>query len=164
MKRNFHELPVVYLHPGEIFFSNKPSMVSTVLGSCLSITMFDDRTKFGAISHCQLPICKGANKHCRNCIAPYKFVECTIKNMITKFEENKINRYDLAVKIFGGADVFSNEEGLFLDVGKQNIITAKKEIIDYKLNLVAMDVGGNEGRQIIFTTNNGDIFLHRIKK
>jgi chemotaxis protein CheD len=162
---NPDNLPVFYLHPGEVFFSKKPFLVSTVLGSCLSITMFDNRTKFGGISHCKLPNCSEANYNCINCQEQYKFVVCTIKQMIKKFEENKVKRYDLEVKIFGGADVFYNESGSNSNsIGKQNIVAAKKGILDNRLNLVAMDVGGSEGRQIIFTTNNGDIFLHRVRR
>lgn len=162
---NPNNLPVFYLHPGEVFFSKKPFLVSTILGSCLSITMFDNGTKFGGISHCKLPNCSEANYNCDDCGEPYKFVGCTIKHMIKKFEENKVKRYDLEVKIFGGADVLSIESGSYnKSIGRQNIVAAQMAILDNKLNLVAMDVGGCEGRQINFTTNNGEIFLHRIKR
>jgi chemotaxis protein CheD len=162
---NPDNLPVFYLHPGEVFFSKKPFLVSTVLGSCLSITMFDYNTKLGAISHCQLPICSGANHRCVNCFEPYKFVKCTVKQMIKKFEENRVRRSDLEVKIFGGADVLSIESVSYNNsIGQQNIVAAQMAILDNELNLVAVDVGGCEGRQINFTTNNGEIFLHRIKR
>jgi chemotaxis protein CheD len=165
MRPNFNGKKVVYLHPGEVFFSKKPFIVSTILGSCLSITMFNYKNHFAGISHCQLPKCNEPHDDCEDCPAPYKYVDCSIKKMIEKFNENKIDLNEIDIKMFGGADVISNFNSESKpSVGKQNIITAKRIIKNNNLNLIASDVGGKQGRKIFFNSHTGDILLYRMKR
>ncbi|MBI5664673.1 MAG: hypothetical protein HZC49_06265 [Nitrospirae bacterium] len=49
-------------------------------------------------------------------------------------------------------------------IGKQNIETVLKIIKTERLSLVASDVGGTDGRKIIFNTNTGEVLLKRLKK
>ncbi len=51
-------LPVIHLKAGEIYIAEKPTLVATVLGSCISVTMFNNRFKIGAICHGALPVYK----------------------------------------------------------------------------------------------------------
>jgi chemotaxis protein CheD len=37
-----------YLKPGEIHIADRPGIVTTVLGSCVSVTMYSPRLKTGA--------------------------------------------------------------------------------------------------------------------
>ena len=45
----------VFLRPGDVTVGKAPAEVSTVLGSCVSVTMFAERLKLGAICHALLP-------------------------------------------------------------------------------------------------------------
>ena len=45
----------VFLKPGEIYVGREPAEVSTILGSCISVTMFSEGLKLGAICHALLP-------------------------------------------------------------------------------------------------------------
>ncbi|MBU2493464.1 MAG: chemotaxis protein CheD [Bacteroidetes bacterium] len=165
MSPNIEGLKVVYLHPGEVCFSAKPIVVSTVLGSCLSIVMYCKTLPYAGISHCQLPLCKGDGADCVNCADPYKYVDCTVRSMVKKFGERNIIRSDIEVKIFGGGDVLKNSpSGNKLNtVGKQNIMSANKAITENNLNLSVSDVGGQQGRKILFFTKTGEVFLNRLK-
>ena len=51
------ETPVkkVFLKPANIYAGKAPAEVATILGSCVSITMFSERLRFGAICHALLP-------------------------------------------------------------------------------------------------------------
>jgi chemotaxis protein CheD len=165
MKPDFGGLLSVYIHPGEVCFASNPIVVSTVLGSCLSITMFSSKIKYAGISHCQLPNCRSENFDCNNCLEPFKYVNCTIFQMIKKFEQLQIHRNDIEVKIFGGADVFKTSSGEKKEstIGKQNIQTALETLAVNKMNAAVTDVGGVQGRKIIFFTETGEIFLNRLK-
>ena len=48
-------LPVIFLKPGEFHFSRKPEMITTILGSCVALILFDTITKTCAVTHCVLP-------------------------------------------------------------------------------------------------------------
>ena len=165
MKPDFRGLHNVYIQPGEACFSRNPLVVSTVLGSCLSVTMFSRKIKYAGISHCQLPNCRSCNLECDHCDDPFKYVNCTIRVMIHKFEELDIPRNDIEVKIFGGADVLKSagSEKRISTVGRQNIQMAFETLAEYNMSAVSTDVGGPEGRKIFFLTGTGEIFLNRIK-
>jgi chemotaxis protein CheD len=165
MKPNFIGIPTMYIHPGEVCFSKRNVVISTLLGSCVAITMFSKKIKFSGISHCQLPKCNDADIKCENCGESFKYVNCTIVKMIEKFEQLNIKRSEIEVKLFGGADVLNSllSTTNVNSVGKQNILTAKNSIHKYNLNLVASDVGGKQGRKLFFLTTSGEIFLYRMK-
>jgi len=54
MNKKDTTLPVRYLKPGELFITDKPFFVKTVLDSCLTITMFSPRARLSAICHAVL--------------------------------------------------------------------------------------------------------------
>ncbi len=164
MKPDFSQLPLVYIKPGEACYSKNPIVVSTVLGSCISITMFSRNIKYAGISHCQLPYCKDCNSDCTNCKDPYKYVDCTIKVMIKKFEKMQIQRKDIEVKIFGGADVLktNSPDKRMSTVGKQNIQMAIETLSKLNMTATVTDVGGQSGRKLFFLTKTGEIYLNRL--
>jgi chemotaxis receptor (MCP) glutamine deamidase CheD len=45
----------VFLKPGELYIGKEPAVVSNILGSCVSITMFSERLGAGGICHALLP-------------------------------------------------------------------------------------------------------------
>ena len=88
----------MFLKPGEIVIMvEHPVVVMTILGSCVSITMFCKRLKAGAICHALLPGNGSAGR------AGYH-VDASIKIMLTKIYNYGIQPPELEVKLFGGAD------------------------------------------------------------
>ncbi|MFA7419493.1 MAG: chemotaxis protein CheD [Melioribacteraceae bacterium] len=164
MKPDLSGLTSIYLQPGEACFSSNPVVVNTVLGSCLSITMFSEKIKYAGMSHCQLPYSKHCNLQCNDCKEPYKFVKCTIIQMIKKFEAMQIQRKDIEVKIFGGADVLKTTitEDRISTVGRQNIDMALETLANFNMTVTASDIGGRFGRKMHFVTDTGEIFLNRL--
>lgn len=155
---------VVYLHPGEIFFGREQVLVSTVLGSCLAITMFCETNRFSGISHCIMPKCTQGNSLCSQCAEPYKYVDCTIIKMLEIFNSKNIKNEDIEIKMFGGADVLKpiNKLKNISSVGDQNIKSALNMLDKLKLKLVSKDVGGKLGRKIIYRVNTGEVYLKRL--
>lgn len=165
MKPNLDGLQNVYIHPGEACFSSKPIVVSTVLGSCLSIVMFSKKIKYAGFSHCMLPNCRECNLNCDKCNERFRYVDCTIEFMIKKFQKMQIQTKDIEVKIFGGADVLkttSNEKRIST-VGRQNIEMAINTFAKFNMPIATSDVGGTNGRKIFFLTETGEIYLNRLK-
>ena len=86
--------------------------------------------------------------------------------MIKKFEGLNIQKNDIEVKLFGGADVLktNSPEKRISSVGRQNIEMAQNMLVQHNMAPSVMDVGGDLGRKIIFLTETGEIFLNRLKK
>jgi chemotaxis protein CheD len=158
------ELPVVYLRPGEMHFAERPALVVTVLGSCLSVTMFSRRKGLGGICHGLLPQCGGKHVCDGNCLQGFKYVDCSIEKMVKLFDEHGVKRGEIEVKCFGGADMFTRQGKVsgVVSVGRQNVQTAKKILAHEGLHIMKMDVGGPQGRKIIFNTYTGEVFLKRL--
>jgi chemotaxis protein CheD len=160
------QITLVYLKPGEMFFSDEPAVVETVLGSCLSVTMFHRQRRLGAICHGILPIC-GEQKECHgNCLEGFKYVDCSIHRMAQIFDRYKVPRGRIEVKCFGGADMFTRQiEGPGIaSIGRRNIIAAQKILTSEGLKLDVQDVGGFQGRKIFFHTHTGKVLLKRLKR
>jgi chemotaxis protein CheD len=158
------EIPVFYLQPAEVFFSQAPSLVMTVLGSCISVTMFCARLGFGGICHVLLPKCRtdSCDEECREA---YRYMDCSIKRMIKRFAAEGVKSPEIEVKIFGGSDILAVEGGRkFVTVGKQNIEVARKTLIDEGMKVRASHVGGTFGRKIVFFTHTGEVLMKKIKR
>jgi len=166
VNRYERDLPQIYLKPGEMHFADSPTLVVTVLGSCLSITMFSRKRGLAAICHGLLPQC-GGDKNCNGeCAEGFKYVDCAIRKMVRLFDKHKVKRSEIEVKCFGGADMFMREiqrPGV-VSVGRQNVLTAERILKSEGLSMNVVDVGGLQGRKILFYTHSGEVYLKRLKK
>jgi chemotaxis protein CheD len=165
MSRMKEQFPLVYLKPGEMYFSQEPAVVVTVLGSCLSVTMFHRRRGLGAICHSLLPNFSGRKEWYGECLEGLKYVDCAIQRMVRIFDRYKVQRGEIEVKYFGGADMFTRQtEGPdVVSVGRQNIFSAEKILNTEGLKLNVKDVGGIQGRKIFFYIHTGEVLLKRLK-
>jgi chemotaxis protein CheD len=159
-------LPVVYLKAGEMHFTGEPSLVVTVLGSCLSVTMHCGRAGLGAISHGLFPACAAQGACRKNCPEGFRYVECSIRRMLEFFDRAGTRRSEIEVKYFGGADIFSRkiEHAGVVSVGRQNIMAAEAMLNRQGLRVVNRDVGGMRGRKLLFYTHTGEVLLKRLSQ
>jgi len=151
----------IYLKPAEVHITDRPTIIATVLGSCVAVVMFNERTGMAGMCHAMLPFNGGTNGH-----DPYRYVDSSIEYMIRRFESHGIRRNEIKVKLFGGADVlyYMEEDKERHTVGKKNVAKALEIINSEKLNLLMSDVGGTSGRKIFFFTHTGEILLKRLSR
>ncbi len=157
----------IYLKPGGIFLGDRPATISTLLGSCVAVTMFVRRLEAGAICHGILPSCRG-NRSCAGgdlCVEGIRYVDCSIRRMYEWLRQFGVGRGEIEAKVFGGSDMFSaGEDPSRVTVGKQNIIRAFQVLDEEKLRVAASDVGGQVGRKILFSTQTGEVLLKHLQK
>lgn len=146
----------VYLKPGEVYVARKPALVSTVLGSCVAVTMYSACRQFGAICHAMLPDNAGRAEDLR-------YVDTALRYLYAKVLEYDAGN-DLVVKLFGGAQVLDiGERGADRQtVGDQNVMRAEAVLASLGLIIAARDTGGFRGRKLFFCTRSGDVFLRRM--
>lgn len=149
------ELPKVYLKPGELYFATSPTVVTTVLGSCVSVTMFDRLSGTAAICHALLPEGPSADA--------FRYVDSSILHMLEMFASHGVNRQRLEVKVFGGADMLG-VNGSRVGVGRRNVEIASQVLAAAGLKASIADVGGTRGRKLFFVTGTGEIFLKRLRR
>jgi chemotaxis protein CheD len=153
----------VYLKPAELFIGKKPAIVTTVLGSCVSVTLFHQRLGLAAICHAPLPQCR-KKQDCTDCrTEKYRYVTCVIPEMIQRIARHCIETADIEVKLFGGAEMFTNNHNN-PSVGRQNVESAVRIIEAEGLRVKSANVGGLAGRKISFNTHTGQVFMRRLNK
>jgi len=142
------------LKPGFIYFSDKPISISTVLGSSVSVCLFDRKQKIGGMNHFQFP---GTREKERSTPVYGNVATLTLIRMMLS---NGSRDNHLEAQIFGGA-----HNGLIssVNVGIENIRTARKILNRKKIRIVSEDVGGEVGRKIIFNTSTSEIAVLKVK-
>jgi chemotaxis protein CheD len=148
----------VFLKPGEVFVSRTPALVSTVLGSCVSVTLFSPTARMGAMCHALLP--GGAEQD-----GP-RYVDSAVAFMYAKLTAVSGQAGGFEAKLFGGANVLVKGAGreAGASVGSQNVAAALRVIERLGLPLVAFDTGGEQGRKIFFYSGTGEVYLRPVKK
>lgn len=151
----------VYLKPGELLMTYEPCLVTTVLGSCVAVTMFYARLRFAGICHGMLPEPKqgfaGEDDPER-----FKYLSEAIPFMIARFRNLGVEPQEVEVKIFGGGNVlgFENSSQSRKLVGSVNIEIAREMVEKAAMSIKAGSVGGDSGRKILFNTQTGEV-LHK---
>ena len=147
----------VYLKPGEVIISHNPILVSTILGSCVAITMYSPNRKVGAICHAMYPhtVKKETSLH---------YVETAITYICRRMMEYGA-RADMVIKLFGGAQVLAGSDysDIRKSIGGQNIIQAHKTLEQLGLSVSKSDTGGTNGRKLLFSIKTGDVYLRKLK-
>ena len=149
----------VFLKPGELYISDRPTQVSTILGSCIAVTIFSTRLGIGGICHALLPKRSSNDEH-----DEFRYVESAITHMLRKFDALGVEKHELEVKLLGGADVLERIDGNTISVGKRNVQAALETMKSAGIRPVVCDVGGTLARKVHFYTHTGKVLLKRIER
>ncbi len=147
---------VIYLKPAELVVAEQSALVMTVLGSCVAVTFFSPRLRVGGICHAMLPSGKDQNAG--------KYVDQSVHYMLDCFRTLNVEPGELVAKLFGGAEMFHSVDSRSEErtVGAQNIRMALDSMLFVGLEPVVSDVGGQQGRKLIFHSGTGAVKLRRL--
>lgn len=140
-----------YLHPGFIFVSRDSYLIHTVLGSCVSVCLWDSSNKFGGMNH----YVYSYNKHQQR---TGKYGEVAIPHLINLMLKMGSKIDSLKAHIVGGG---KNTE-LDSFVGTENAALAEKLLNKRGIEILTKDVHGEFGRKVIFNTLTGEILIYKI--
>ena len=156
------KLPKVFLQTGDCFFGVQPTLVTTVLGSCLGVTIHAPEKGIGTICHAFLP----DSSESRGGHEPQicRYVDTALLNMLESLDKIGIPRRDLVIKMFGGASGIAVQgmKRTSYDIGRRNIDMARKLLRFARLEVKREDVGGSRGRKLMFNTYTGEVWLKKL--
>lgn len=150
--------PRIYIKPGELYVAREPSLIETVLGSCISVAFYCPTKQCGALCHAMLP--SGDEED-------FKYVDVAINYMVDLIRTNGIVPNTVVAKLFGGADMFDTIKSSGVSrftVGAKNIEMAQAVLAENGIEITRIDVGGNHGRKILFFTDSGRVFVKKLDK
>lgn len=148
----------IYLKPGEVVIARKPVLISTILGSCIAVTMYSPECGFGAICHAMLPDGSGHADDLR-------YVDTALRYLYQKAREFRAES-SLVVKLFGGARVLNVgvPQSSGNSLGEQNVARAEEILASLGLRVSSADTGGTVGRKLYFCTRDGAVYLRRMRR
>ncbi|MCG8615681.1 MAG: chemotaxis protein CheD [Desulfobacterales bacterium] len=144
-----------FLKPGYIYLPEKPTVISTVLGSSVSVSLYDKRLKTGGMNHFLFPRVGTRDQT----TAVYGNIAVPV--LIRMMMENGSRRSHLEAQIFGGAH---NEDLSSIDVGGDNFRTARQILAKKGIKIVSEDVGGSKGRKVVFNTMTYEIGILKVDR
>lgn len=148
-------VPSVYLYPGELIATSDPSVISTVLGSCVSVCLLDPVTRSGGANHFLLPyLTRGDGSSSR-------FGRTAMEMLYTRMLSLGCQKRNLTARMFGGAAQFEGSRDR-VSIGQQNVQVATRFLEDEGIPILAREVGGSRGRKLVFHTETGDIFVRTL--
>ncbi|NOZ25167.1 MAG: chemotaxis protein CheD [Nitrospirae bacterium] len=150
------ELKRIILNIGDVVVTTEPSILETVLGSCVSVCLWDERLKIGGMNHFMLPRVFNTMKN-GTCCGPE-----SMEKLISTFMASGASIKDIKAKIFGGGKVISCF-GQAYDVGIENVTVAKKMLLDYGIPIVGECTGLDLGRKIVFYSATGRVFVRSFR-
>ncbi len=152
MEENTH-----FLYPAAMFASRTPHLVTTILGSCVAVCLYDPIIRVGGINHYMLPLWNGQG------LASPKYGNIAIEKLLDKMISLGCNKNNLQAKIFGGGEVIETNITQF-NIGVRNIKLAYEALDDLKIPIIGQSVGGKLGRKILFDTESFEIKQKFIQK
>lgn len=147
----------VYLRPGELYVAREPAIISTVLGSCVSVTIHSGQSGVSGMCHAIMPT-KGVSFE----EPAFHYVDCAVDYMMKVFNGLGADNSEMVIKLFGGSDMLGRNERHQRNIGAQNVEMAKRVLYARGFSLRMSDTGGKLGRKIIFNTMTNEVFLKRI--
>ncbi len=125
--------------------------VSTLLGSCVAIMLYDTVLKVGAMNHFLLPVAKERSDS-------YKYGLFSVESMINQMMKLGCEKRNMVAKIAGGANILRSDSNA---VGMQNVEFAKEFCSQEKINVVSMHVLGENGR-VVFMAPGHEAFIRHV--
>lgn len=143
------------IHIGGVFASDKPAVVRTLLGSCISVCLRDAVTHVGGMNHFMLPNYVGGS------MAASSYGVHAMELLINKCMQLGADRRRLEAKVFGGGHVL-RLKGEHHSVPKQNIEFARSFLKTEAIPVITHNVGGFCAREVFFFTDSGRVLLRRL--
>ncbi|MBI5493220.1 MAG: chemotaxis protein CheD [Deltaproteobacteria bacterium] len=138
-----------------MFAESGPCVITTVLGSCISICLWDPVLRIGGMNHYLLPFWNGDG------LQTPKYGNIAIRALMDRMLENGCRKMNLLAKVFGGANTIGSSSGI-LNIGERNISLAEKTLLEEKITVVSNDTGGTSGRKVMFVTESGEVFVRKM--
>jgi chemotaxis protein CheD len=168
----------IEVHMGDMAVIEGPhNLITSGVGSCLVVTLYDPKRQVGALAHTMLPLSPTQNAEHKTplssslssetspgrqtCLVAEqvsakvkdtKYIDVAIDEMLQRMQTRGAEREDLEAKLIGGANMFPSFDS---DIGKDNVSSAKEKLKKERIKIVGECVGGSQGRSVEFSPTTG---------
>lgn len=147
-------LDEVFLVPGTLYCAGRPTRITTVLGSCVAVCLWDRQLQVGAMNHYVLPTSSDGEKSPR-------YGDVAIDRLYEAMRRHGCRTEDIIAKVFGGANVLPYGENRDT-VGDRNIRVAIERLRHHGIHIAARRTGGESGLLVKYDTHTGVAWVRPI--
>ena len=159
----------VFLNPGEYVVGGASHRIRTVLGSCVSMTLWCARRRVGAMSHFLLAT-RGAARDLDDVRGldlrglDGRYGDEALRLMLHELERQSVRAPECEAKIFGGGNMFPGQpaRGGAAAVGRRNGEAARGLLQAHGIAVVSESLFGDGHRQIVFDVASGDVWARQL--
>lgn len=139
----------IFLLPGQWALPHEPSEITTILGPCVAVCLFDRTRAIGGMNHFLLAE-GGAGARERS-----RYGDTACEDLVQCFFASGSRSADLEARIIGGANVgrLSVPEGGSL--GQRNASMARNVLLRHRIEVDFEDTGGASARRVRFRSGVG---------
>lgn len=138
----------VTLWAGDLVAEARPLRMSTVLGSCVSVCLYDPARRIGGMNHFLVPRGGETPQH----------GEWSTARLIGQMRELGSSAASLEAKLFGGSAPF-NCPDTRESIGAANVLAARRVLEEHRISIVAEKVGVGAGMRMFFESWSGVVWL-----
>jgi chemotaxis protein CheD len=153
----FPERADYFLRPGYIYVPGEPTLISTVLGSCVAVCLWDRERRYGGMNHFLYPFVRDPYR------ATAKFGNVATRALIRLLLQGGSRKEQLESQIFGGSHP-ENNGGEGVKVSNENIEIARRILTTSGIPIVSQDVGGTRGRKLVFNSSTNEVVVVRVDR
>lgn len=148
-------LPAAYVHPGQMLVSSGAGVLTTILGSCVSVCLHDPELCVGGLNHYLLP------NHGATGEQTARYGPTAIEQLVNAMLRRGATRERMVAHVVGGARVLAAfAEGQHL--GLRNASVARETLNTHGIPIVSADIGGTRGRKLMFSPRDGRLSVQVI--
>ncbi len=157
---NKHENSIVTIYAGEYYVTDSNEIISTVLGSCVAVCLYDSINKVSGMNHFMLPNISFNEENMTN--SENRYGQPAIETLLNELIKLGADKNRIKAKIFGGGNVLKHNSNK-ATIGEANVEFAKLYLKNLGIEIEKEDVGSNTGRNITFVTKTNTVFVKKIK-
>ena len=160
MYKRFHaqlKRPMIIIQPGEYYVTQKDEIIATVLGSCISVCLKDEKNDIAGMNHFMLPGDFRMEDVFSSQSARYGMyaMEMVLGDLIKMGGD----RSNLTAKVFGGGHVLHAVNPNSNNVPSSNIQFIKAFLSMEGIPILKSDLGGRHGRKVLYLPRLGKVFV-----
>lgn len=149
----------IFLQPGDVYFGDRDTRIRTVLGSCVSITLWHPQLLLGGMCHYMLP----ERGEARTGEPDGRYAAEAMLLLTGEIRAAGTRPSEYEAKFFGGGRMFSFNAGDgVLDIGNRNIEAGRRLLRGHGLAPAAEHLAGVGHRSIIFEVASGDVWVRHM--
>ncbi len=150
------KLGACYVGIGKVTIARSPVRLTTVLGSCVALTLYCPGEQVGGMAHILLSGDGGGNST--------RFSDPAVKQLLGEVRGKSPGKSRLIAKVIGGARSFFSDDGAMIrNIGRNTVLGVVRYLVDEDIDIEGMHIGGTSSRDVMFDLETGDVII-RVKK